>query len=132
MALISVICFVLAAKTDLAVVKWAGMIFYGVCFAMYIKALYLALFKMKQVTADLLVVTVMLVSFLADQVLSGALVAWFISMGLAVSYTIIEKTGKKISALTRETNKTIRVVRNGNVQEVSIDQVAVHDEVMVP
>ncbi|CCK81439.1 heavy metal translocating P-type ATPase [Desulfobacula toluolica] len=131
-AFTAVICFTLNSWTDFSPVKWIGMIFYFVCFAMYLKTLYLALFKMKKVTADLLVVTVMIVSLLAGQILSGALVAWFISMGLAISFTIIERTGRKIAALTRETNKVVRVVRDGIIKAIPIDQVCPGDEVVVP
>ncbi|SDU29056.1 HAD-IC family P-type ATPase [Desulfobacula phenolica] len=131
-AFTAVICFTLNSWTDFSPVKWIGMIFYFVCFAMYLKTLYLALFKMKKVTADLLVVTVMIVSLLAGQILSGALVAWFISMGLAISFTIIERTGRKIAALTRETNKVVRVVKDGIIKAIPIDQVCPGDEVVVP
>ena len=130
-ALVAVICFILNLKTGFVPVKWIGMVFYFICFAMYVKALYLALFKMKQITADLLVVTVMVVSCLADQPLSGALVAWFISMGLAVSFFIIERTGQKIAALTKETSRTVRVVRDDTIVEMPLEQVCPGDEVMV-
>ena len=49
----------------------------------------------KKVTADLLVVTVMIVSLLAGQPLSGALVAWFIN-GPYHFLGYIEKHGVKL------------------------------------
>ncbi|MCP4722331.1 MAG: cadmium-translocating P-type ATPase [Desulfobacteraceae bacterium] len=130
-ALVAVICFALNLKTGYLPVKWMGMVFYFICFAMYVKALYLALFKMKQITADLLVVTVMTVSCLADQFLSGALVAWFISMGLALSFFIIERTGQKIAALTKETSRTVRVIKDDTIVEMPVEKICPGDEVMV-
>lgn len=112
--------------------QWLGLVFYFICFAMYVKALYLALFRMKKVTADLLVVTVMVVSLLAGQPLSGALVAWFISMGLAISFTIIERTRRKIEALTKERRRIVRVMRDEKILELPVEQVCAGDTVIVP
>ncbi len=131
-ALIAVLCLLVNSQISIEPIKWVGMIFYVICFGMYFKTLYLTLFKMKQVTADLLVVTVMTVSLLAGQALTGALVAWFISMGLAISFTIIERTEKKIARLTKETNKMVRVIRDETVLEVLIEKVRLGDTVMVP
>ena len=131
-ALIAVLCLFLDAWIEFSPVKYLGLIFYFVCFAMYIKELYLALFKMRKVTADLLVVTVMTVSLAADQPLSGALVAWFISMGLAISFTIMQRANRKISALTSKTTKPVRVLRDGAMVELSIDKVVAGDVVIVP
>lgn len=128
----AVLCLGLWQIKGLNPVYWAGLAFYLVCLAMYAKALYNALFKMKKVTADLLVVTVMVVSLVAGQALSGALVAWFISLGLAIAFFIIEHTGKKINALTQKTEKTARVSRQGEDREVPVDQVVAGELVMVP
>ena len=46
---------------------WIGMGFYIVCFAMYARAMALAMLRTKRVTADLLVVTVMIATFLAGK-----------------------------------------------------------------
>lgn len=119
-ALVAVLCLSLDAWLEFSPVRYLGLIFYFVCFAMYLKELYLALFKMRKVTADLLVVTVMTVSLAADQPLSGALVAWFISMGLAISFTIMQRTNRKISALTSKTTKPVRILRDGAMVELSI------------
>ncbi|HZK07565.1 MAG TPA: cation-translocating P-type ATPase [Bacteroidales bacterium] len=131
-ALIAVLCLALDVWIAFPPVKYLGLIFYFVCFAMYLKELYLALFKMRKVTADLLVVTVMIVSLAANQPLSGALVAWFISMGLAISFTIMQRTNRKISALTSKTTKPVRVLRDGAMVELSIDKVVAGDVVIVP
>ena len=82
---------------------------------MYARALVVALVRTGQVTADLLVVTVMGVSFLAAQPMGGALVAWFISMGLAILFAIIERTRRKIEALSKEKSKSVRIVRDGKI-----------------
>ena len=86
-ALMAVLSFAVHNWTGFEPLKWLGLIFYLICFAMYARALFMSLTQTKRVTADLLVVTVMVVSFLAGQPLSGALVAWFISMGLAISFS---------------------------------------------
>jgi heavy metal translocating P-type ATPase len=99
---------------------------------MFAQTLLRALIKMKKITADLLVVTVLVVTFLDGQPLSGALVAWFISLGLAISLTIIERTRRRIAKLTRERNKIIRVMREGVMKELSVENVRPGDVVMVP
>lgn len=71
-ALGAVLCLGLGKWQEIGPAVWVGMAFYFVCYIMYLKALVNALFKMKKVTADLLVLTVMTVSFLAGQALSGA------------------------------------------------------------
>lgn len=112
--------------------KWLGLILYWICFAMYLRSLLAALIQTKRVTADLLVVTVMGVAYLAGQPLSGAMVAWFISMGLAISFGIIERTRRRIERLTRETGKTVRILRDGRIQELPVEQVREGDLAIVP
>lgn len=131
-ALGAVLCFAGHGWTGHAILWWSGLLFYVVCFAMYTKALILSLFRTRRVTADLLVVTVMVVSFLAGQPLSGALVAWFISMGLAISFAIIERTRRKIEGLTKSKDKMVRVVRNETLMEVPIGEVRPGDLAIVP
>ena len=131
-ALAAVLCFAAQKWVGSELFRWPGLLFYLVCFAMYAKALFIALTQAKKVTADLLVVTVMIVSLLAGQPLSGALVAWFISMGLAISFTIIEKTRRKIEALTKERQKTVRVFRDETIMELPVEQVCAGDTVIVP
>jgi heavy metal translocating P-type ATPase len=99
---------------------------------MFSRTLLRALVKMKKVTADLLVVTVLIVTFLDGQPLGGALVAWFISLGLAISLTIIERTRRRISKLTKERNKIIRVVREGVIEELPVENVQPGDVAIVP
>lgn len=131
-ALAAVLGLVLEMWTGLVLFRWLGLVSYLVCFAMYARALFVAVTKMKKVTADLLVVTVMTVSYLAEDLLSGALVAWFISMGLAVSFTVIERTRRRIEALTKERDKVVRVVRDGKITELPVDQVCPGDVAIVP
>ncbi len=132
MALTAVLCFAVHNWLGFELLRWIGLFFYFICFAMYLKALFIALTKTKRVTADLLVVTVMVVSLLAGQPLSGALVAWFISMGLAISFVVIEKTRSRIEALTQEKNKVVRVVRSEKILEIPVEQVVPGDVVIVP
>ncbi len=131
-ALMAVLSFVVHKWTGFEPLKWFGLIFYCICFFMYTRALFIALIQTRRVTADLLVVTVMVVSFLAGQPLSGALVAWFISMGLAISFAIIERTRSRIEALTKETGKIVRVVRNKNMLKLPVEQVRPGDVAIVP
>jgi Cu+-exporting ATPase len=116
--------------------KTAGINFEGVnqriVDIIYLKALFLSLSRSRRITADLLVVTVMMVSFLAGQPLSGALVAWFISMGLAISFAIIERTRRKIEALTKEGSKAVRVVRDDTILELPVEQVRQGDVAIIP
>ena len=100
---------------------------------MYLKAFCLAVINTRRITADLLVITVMTLSVPAGRPLSGALVAWFISMGLFVSFYVIESTRKKIRALTAKREKPARVVdAAGGVRELPVDQVRENDVVVVP
>ncbi|MEG3071370.1 MAG: hypothetical protein RQM92_11605 [Candidatus Syntrophopropionicum ammoniitolerans] len=131
-AIVAVLSLAVHIWTSFAPFEWLGLVFYAVCFVMYAKALFFALTKTKRVTADLLVVTVMIVSLLAGQPLSGALVAWFISMGLAISWTIIERTQRKIKALTKERRRIVRVVRNEKIMELPVEEVCAGDTAIVP
>lgn len=72
-ALAAVLSFAAHKWTGFEPLKWLGLIFYSICFFMYLRTLLLALFRTQRVTADLLVVTVMGVSFLAGQPLGGGL-----------------------------------------------------------
>ena len=132
MALGAILSFAAYERTGYETFKWVGLIFYSICFFMYLKALFLSLSMSKRVTADLLVVTVMVVSFLAGQPLSGALVAWFISLGLAISFAIIEKTRRKIEALTKERSKAVRIMRNEKILEIPVELVRQGDVAIVP
>ncbi len=112
--------------------RWLGLVLYVVCLAMFLRTLIRALVKMRKVTADLLLVSVMTVTLLDGQPLSGAIVAWFISLGLAVSFSIIEKTRRQIESLTKERAKIVRVVRDGVMMELPVEQVRRGDVAVVP
>lgn len=131
-ALIAVLCFAVHNWIGFEPLKWFGLVFYVVCFFMYLKALFIALFTTRRVTADLLVVTVMVVTLLAGQPLSGALVAWFISMGLAISFAVIERARSRIEALTKERSKVVRIIKSEQILEVPVEKVASGDVVIVP
>ena len=111
----------------------AGYAFFGICLYMSASTLYFSLARQKRVSAELLVVTVMLFTLAAGEPVSGALVAWFISLGLAVSLYIIERTERKISALTSERKKTARVVMpGGKIREVGVGEIQKGQEVIIP
>jgi P-type Cu+ transporter len=131
-ALAAVLGLLIHEQTGIEAIRWTGLFCYGSCFVLYLRALFLALTRMRRVTADLLVVTVMGVSFLAGQPMSGALVAWFISMGLAVSFTVIERTRRSIEALTKEGRKAVRIVRDGRILDAPVEEVLRGDVVIVP
>ena len=131
-ALIAVLGFALHRWTDAAPLLWLGSMSYLLCLAMYAQSLFTALVQTRRVTADLLVVTVMVVAFLAKTPLSGALVAWFISLGLAISFLIIERTRRRIEALTRQKDKDVRIVRDGSFLEVPVEAVRPGDVAIVP
>ncbi len=131
-ALFAVLGFALHEGLGYAPFLWLGMVFYCICLAMYTKALTVALVRTRKATADLLVVTVMVVSFIAGRPLSGALVGWFISMGLAISFFLIERTRRKIEALTREKGRLVRILRDRDFLELPIEQVRRGDIAIVP
>jgi Cu+-exporting ATPase len=131
-ALAAILSFAAHKWTGWEPFKWLGLIFYSICFFMYLKTLLFAIFRTRRLTADLLVVTVMGVSFLAGQPLGGALVAWFISMGLAISFTIIERTRRKTGALTKEKGKVVRIVRDEKVRELPVEEVCPGDVAIIP
>jgi Cu+-exporting ATPase len=131
-ALITVLSLTVYSWTGVEPLKWFGLILYFACFSMYLRSLLISLNRTKKVTADLLVLTVMVVSFLAGQPLSGALVAWFISMGLAISFTIIERTRRKIEALIKGRSRDVHVIRNGKVVDLPVEKVLRGDTVIVP
>ena len=130
--LAAVLCFAVHLWTGYGASWWLGLFFYGICFLMYMKSLLLALFRMRRVTADLLVVTVMGVSFLAGQPLSGALVAWFISMGLAISFAIIQRTRRRIENLSKINHKMVRLWKDGKIVERPVAQIRPGDTAIVP
>jgi heavy metal translocating P-type ATPase len=99
---------------------------------MFAQTLLRALLTMRKVTADLLVVTVLIVTLLNGQPLSGVLVAWFISLGLAISLSVIERTRRRIAALTQKRTKHVRVLRDGAMKHVLVEEVHLGDIAVVP
>ncbi|BBO90524.1 hypothetical protein DSCOOX_37040 [Desulfosarcina ovata subsp. ovata] len=130
--MISVLGFLLHRWSGIVFFMWLGSVFYCLCLAMYTRSLFNALRATRRVTADLLVITVMVVSVFAKTMLSGALVAGFISMGLAISFGIIEETRRRIDALTKQGEKPVRIVREDRFLEVPVEQISSGDVAIVP
>lgn len=130
-ALTSVFDLAVYKCTGNETVMWIGLIFYFTCLVMFAWSLLVSLIRERKVTADLLVVTVMAVSLTAGQPLSGAIVAWFISMGLALSFAIIEKTRRRIEALVSETKRSVRVIRDERIIELPVESVMAGDLAVV-
>ncbi|MEA2033894.1 MAG: cation-translocating P-type ATPase [Euryarchaeota archaeon] len=128
----AVIFFILDIFTDFAVIYAAGIITYLFCLLLYAEGLGKALFLMHKVSAELLIVLVMVVTLLDGEPLSGALVAWFIGLGLFISFTIIRKNREKIEALIREEKRTARVLEENTIKDVRIEYVRAGDIVLVP
>lgn len=128
----AVFSFLVDKWLDIEPIKGFGLVIYLIVLAMFLRTLSFSLIKMRKVTADLLVSAVMVVSLLDGQPLSGALVAWFISLGLSIAFAIIGRTRRRIEALTQERRKTVRVIRNDVVTELPIEQVRCGDVAIVP
>ncbi|MDD2738661.1 MAG: cation-translocating P-type ATPase [Methylomonas lenta] len=131
-AIIPVLMFGLDALYDLPVLFWLGIPFYLVCLGIYLEALLKTILFMHKVSAELLIVLVMTVTLIDGAPLSGAMVAWFIGLGLYISFTIIRKNREKIESLIQEGKKTAQVLRDDNVEEIPINQVRQHDVVLIP
>ena len=100
---------------------------------MYARAMILAVARMKRVTADLLVVTVMIATFLAGKPLGGALVAWFISLGTCrIPCHCRKNASARIDALARETARSVRVIRDDELQILSVEKILPGDIAIVP
>ncbi|MCQ8127681.1 heavy metal translocating P-type ATPase [Methylomonas rivi] len=131
-AVIPVVLFGLDALYDLPVLFWLGIPFYLFCLAIYLQALLKTLLFMRKVSAELLIVLVMTVTLIDGAPLSGAMVAWFIGLGLYISFTIIRKNREKIESLIQEGKKTANVLQNQEVREIPINQIRQHDVVIIP
>ena len=131
-ALIPVVMFGLDALYDLPVLFWLGIPFYLFCLGIYLEALLKTILFMHKVSAELLIVLVMTVTLIDGAPLSGAMVAWFIGLGLYISFTIIRKNREKIESLIQEGKKTAQVLRDDNVEEIPINRVRQHDVVLIP
>ncbi|MCK9605768.1 MAG: cadmium-translocating P-type ATPase [Methylomonas sp.] len=131
-ALIPVVMFGLDALYDLPVLFWLGIPFYLVCLGIYLEALLKTILFMHKVSAELLIVLVMAVTLVDGTPLSGAMVAWFIGLGLYISFTIIRKNREKIESLIQEGKKTAQVLKDGTIEEIPINRVRQHDVVLIP
>jgi cation transport ATPase len=128
----AVISLLLYDWLGFAPIWWLGLVLYIICLVMFLQSLIRALVKMRKVTADLLVASMMIVALLGQQLLSGAVVAWFISLGLSISLAIIEKTRRRIETLTKERSRVVRIVRDGTMMELPVEQVSEGDVAVVP
>jgi P-type Cu+ transporter len=131
-AVIPVLMFGLDALYDLPILFWLGIPFYLVCLGIYLEALLKTILFMHKVSAELLIVLVMTVTLIDGAPLSGAMVAWFIGLGLYISFTIIRKNREKIESLIQEGKKTAQVLRDDNIEEIPINRVRQHDVVLIP
>ena len=131
-AAIPVVCFGLDAFYDISVLYWLGLPFYVVCLLIYLEALLKTILLMHKVSAELLIVLVMTVTLIDGEPLSGAMVAWFIGLGLYISFTIIRKNREKIESLIQEGKRTAKVLRGDNIEEIPINQIRQGDVVLVP
>lgn len=122
-AVIPVALFGLDALYDLPVLYWLGIPFYLFCLALYFESLLKSVLFLRKVSAELLIVLVMTVTLIDGAPLSGAMVAWFIGLGLYISFTIIRKNREKIESLIQEGKKTARMLQDGDIVEVPINQV---------
>lgn len=130
-AVIPATLFGLDALYDLPLLYWLGMPFYLFCLALYLEALLKTLLLMHKISAELLIVLVMTVTLIDGAPLSGAMVAWFIGLGLYISFTIIRKNREKIESLIQEGKKTAQVLRGEDIEEIPINQVRQYDVVLV-
>jgi P-type Cu+ transporter len=130
-AVIPVVLFGLDALYDLPALFWLGIPFYLFCLAIYLEALLKTLLIMRKVSAELLIVLVMTVTLIDGAPLSGAMVAWFIGLGLYISFTIIRKNREKIESLIQEGKRTANMLQNQEVREIPINQVRQHDVIII-
>ncbi|WP_305907654.1 cation-translocating P-type ATPase [Methylomarinum sp. Ch1-1] len=131
-AVIPMIFYGLDALYDLPALYWLGMPFYLFCLALYLEGLLKSLLLMRKVSAELLIVLVMTVTLIDGAPLSGAMVAWFIGLGLYISFTIIRKNREKIESLIQEGKKTAQLLQGDRIEEVPINQIKKDDVVIIP
>jgi cation transport ATPase len=131
-AVLPVFFFGLDALYDIPALYWLGIPFYLFCLALYLESLLKNILFMHKVSAELLIVLVMTVTLIDGAPLSGAMVAWFIGLGLYISFTIIRKNQEKIESLIQESKKTAKVLQGDSIEEVPISQIRQDDIVLVP
>ncbi len=131
-AAIPVVFFAIDALFDQPVFYWLGLPFYLFCLGLYLEAFLKKALLMRKVSAELLIVLVMIVTLIDGEPLSGAMVAWFIGLGLFISFTIIRKNREKIESLIEQGQQTAQVMKDGQVKEVAISEVHQGERVLVP
>ena len=131
-SIIPVLCFGLDAFYNLPVLYWLGMPFYLFCLGIYLESFLKAVLLMHKVSAELLIVLVMAVTLIDGEPLSGAMVAWFIGLGLYISFTIIRKNREKIEHLIQESKKTAKVIVGDEITEIPISEIKKNDHIIVP
>ncbi len=131
-SVIPVVCFGLDALYGMSVLYWLGMPFYLFCLGIYLEGFLKALLLMRKVSAELLIVLVMTVTLIDGEPLSGAMVAWFIGLGLYISFRIIRKNREKIESLIQEGKKTAQVLTGDEIREKPICEVQKNDLIIVP
>lgn len=131
-AVIPVILYGLDALYNLPALYWLGLPFYLFCLALYLEGLLKSLLLLRKVSAELLIVLVMTVTLIDGAPLSGAMVAWFIGLGLYISFTIIRKNREKIESLIQEGKKTAQLLQGDQIKEVPINQIKKDDIVIIP
>jgi len=87
--------------------------------------------KKRVVTGELLVFAAMMSAFFSGALVSGALVAWFISFGLFVSLLIIERARRILLDLSSTLKLRARVYKNGKWSLVAIEEVQKDDLIAV-
>ncbi len=131
-SVIPVLGFGLDAIYDLPILFWLGMPFYLFCLALYLEGLLKSILLMRKVSAELLIVLVMSVTLIDGQPLSGAMVAWFIGLGLYISFTIIRKNREKIESLIQERKTTAQRLIGDQIEEITINAIKKGDLIIVP
>ncbi|WP_062399461.1 cation-translocating P-type ATPase [Methanogenium cariaci] len=134
-ALVSVLCFAGDQVFGYPALALAGTVTYIICLLLYAEGLFKTIILMHRVSAELLIVAVMVVTFLDGQppLSGGALVAWVIGLGLFIATSIIRKNRERIEGgLVKEGKQTARVIKDDTVREIGLHEVSVGDLVIVP
>ncbi|QXP85219.1 cation-translocating P-type ATPase [Methylococcus sp. ANG] len=132
LAVIPVVFFAIDALYDMPFFYGLALPFYWLCLALYALGLLRSVAILHQVSAELLIVLVMIVTLIDGKPLSGALVAWFIGLGLYVSFTIIRKNREKIEGLIKQTKTTALLMVGSEIREVPTHTVQKDDVLIVP
>lgn len=131
-ALIPVMLLAIEALFGIPFFYQLAVPFYLWCLTLYAYGLLKSLILQRQVSAELLIVLVMAVTLIDGKPLSGALVAWFIGLGLYLSFTIIRRNREKIERLVTQTNTTALLHRGDAIREVPVEAVKQEDLFIVP